>query len=461
MEYGGFIKMAFGNKGSAVLMTEGPIATKMVRFAIPVFCSNLFQQLYNTIDALIVGRYVGDEALASVSSSGSFIFMMVGFIFGLFAGAGVIVSQAFGAGDKEKVQNAVHTTMALGIIAGVILTGIGMVFSPQILRWMNTPADVLPNSIIYFRIYFAGSLFHVMYNACSGVFQAVGDSKHPLIYLIVSSVSNVILDLLFVAVFKWGIAGAAIATCLSHAISFVLIFGKLMHSDDIFRVHIKKIRIHRELVRPILKVGIPSGVQNAVIGFANIIVQSNINSFGKLAMAGCGSYSKLEGFVFLPITSFCMALTTFTGQNIGANRLDRAKKGALFGIISAVTCAELLGFVMYVFCPGMIAWFSSTPETIAFGVQWARTTSLFFCLLAFSHASAAIMRGAGKSIVPMVVMLAFWCVVRVTYITIITHYIPKISVVFWAYPLTWGLSSITFMIYLLSGKWLVAKKKLV
>ena len=453
--------MALGNKKNAVLMTEGPIANKLIRFAIPVFCSNLFQQLYNTIDALIVGKFVGDEALASVSSSGSFIFMMVGFIFGLFSGAGVIVSQAFGAEDRDKVQNAVHTTIALGIIAGLFVTAFGVGMSPQILRWMNTPADVLPNSILYFRIYFAGALFHVMYNACSGIFQAVGDSKHPLIYLIISSVSNVVLDLLFVAVFKWGIAGAAIATCLAHAISFVLIFIKLTKSDEVFRVHIKKIRIHKELVPPILKVGIPSGVQNAVIGFANIIVQSNINMFGKLAMAGCGSYSKLEGFVFLPITSFCMALTTFTGQNIGANKQDRAKKGALVGIFGAVTCAELLGFVMYALCPKMIAWFSDTPETIAYGVQWARTTSLFFFLLAFSHASAAIMRGAGKSIVPMIVMLSFWCVVRVTYITIITQYIPKISVIFWAYPLTWGLSSLTFLIYLISGKWLVSKKRLV
>ncbi len=453
--------MALGNKGNAVLMTEGSIAEKLIRFAIPVFCSNLFQQLYNTIDALIVGKFVGDEALASVSSSGSFIFMMVGFIFGLFAGAGVVVSQAFGAGDREKVQNAVHTTIALGIIAGLFVTIFGVGMSPQILHWMNTPADVLPNSILYFRIYFAGALFHVMYNACSGIFQAVGDSKHPLIYLIISSVSNVILDLLFVAVFKWGIAGAAIATCLAHAISFILIFLKLTQSDEVFRVHINKIKVHRELVRPILKVGIPSGVQNAVIGFANIIVQSNINMFGKLAMAGCGSYSKLEGFVFLPITSFCMALTTFTGQNIGANKLGRAKKGAAYGIIGAVACAEILGVLMYILCPGMIAWFSDTPETIAYGVQWARTTSLFFCLLAFSHAAAAIMRGAGKSIVPMIVMLAFWCVVRVTYITIITQYIPKITVIFWAYPLTWGLSSITFLIYLISGKWLVAKKRLV
>lgn len=446
--------MAGFKKDSAVLMTEGPIAKQMVAFAIPVFCSNLFQQLYNTIDALIVGKFVGDEALASVSSSGTFIFMMVGFIFGLFAGAGVIVSQAFGAGEKQRVQDAVHTTMALGIIAGVFLTFVGMVFSPQILRWMNTPADVLPNSIVYFRIYFAGSLFHVLYNACSGVFQAVGDSKHPLIYLIISSVSNVILDLLFVAVFKWGIAGAAIATCLAHAISFVLIFSKLMHSDEVFRVHIKKIRIHKALLKPILKVGIPSGVQNAVIGLANLIVQSNINTFGKLAMAGCGSYSKLEGFVFLPITSFCMALTTFTGQNIGANKIERTKKGAIFGIFSAVICAEVLGFIMYALCPPMIGWFSDTPETIAYGVQWARTTSLFFCLLAFSHAAAAIMRGAGKSIVPMIVMLAFWCVIRVTYITIITQYIHKISVIFWAYPLTWGLSSITFLIYIISGRWL-------
>lgn len=451
--------MSISNKkDKAVLMTEGSIPKLMVSFALPVFWGNLFQQLYNVVDSLIVGNFVGDDALAAVSSSGNLIFVLTGFLFGVFSGSGVVIAKYFGARDKNNVQRAIHTSIALALVCGVMMMLMGIFLSPTILRWMNTPEQVLPNSVAYFRIFFLGAIFTALYNSGAGVFQAVGDSKHPLYYLIVSSVTNVVLDLLFVGVFKFGIQGAATATVLSQFVSCVLMINKLMHSEETYQLHLNRIRLHRDMLSQILKVGIPSGIQNSVIGFANAIVQTNINAFGDVAMAGCGSYSKLEGFAFLPVNSFAMALTTFIGQNTGAKEFERAKKGARFGAISCAVCSEIIGLIMFICIPVFIRAFSQNPEVIQYGTMQARVVSLFYFLMAFSHASAGIMRGVGKSVVPMAVMLIYWCVVRVAYISIITHFINDIRVIFWAYPLTWSLSFITFLIYLLSGRWLKMKE---
>lgn len=435
-------------------MTEGKISKKIILFAMPIFLGNLFQQLYNVADSLVVGNFLGKDALAAVSSSGSLIFLIVGFINGIFVGAGVIISRYYGAKDFKELSVAVHTTIAFGLIAGIIVMVAGIGLTPWMLKLMGTPEDVLPNSILYFRLYFAGGIGIVMYNACMGIFQAMGDSRHPLYYLITSAIINVILDLLFVAVFDFGIAGAAIATVISLFVSAILGFLKLLRVDGEHRVQIKQIRIHRKMLVSLLKMGIPTGIQNSVIGFANVIVQSNINKFGSIAMAGCGSYSKLEGFAFLPITSFSVALTTFIGQNLGAKQYERARKGARFGIITGVLLAELVGIILWTLAPVLIRLFNKQPDVIEFGVLQTRTEALFFCLLALSHCLAGILRGAGKTKVPMIVMLIFWCAVRITYITITVRLIPNIQVVFWAYPLTWFLSSVTFLIYYFKVDWL-------
>jgi putative MATE family efflux protein len=434
-------------------LTEGKISKKIVLFAMPIFLGNLFQQLYNVADSLVVGNVLGKDALAAVSSSGSLIFLIVGFINGIFVGAGVVIASYFGAKDRKEVSNAVHTTIAFGIIAGIFVTVAGMALTPWMLKMMGTPEEVLPNSILYFRLYFAGGVGIVMYNTCMGIFQAIGDSRHPLYYLIISASINVVLDLLFVAVLGFGIEGAAIATVISQFVSAILSFIKLLRVDGVHRVSIKKIRIERLMLIKILKLGIPTGVQNSVIAFANVIVQSNINKFGSVAMAGCGSYSKLEGFAFLPITSFTVALTTFIGQNLGAKQIERAKKGARFGILTGVLLAESVGILLWIFAPVLVRFFNKQPEVIEFGVMQSRTEALFFCLLALSHCLAGILRGAGKSIIPMIVMLVCWCAIRITYITIMVRIIPDIRVIFWAYPLTWFLSSVIFFIYYKKADW--------
>lgn len=434
-------------------MTEGSISGKIIRFAIPIFMGQLLQQLYNVVDSVVVGRVLGKEALAAVSSSGSLIFLIVGFVMGLFSGAGVIIGNRYGAKDYRGVKIAVHTDVAFSLIMGIALTIIGITTTPFILRLMGTPSDVMPNSVLYFRVYFLGALGNVMYNSCCGIFQAMGDSRRPLYYLITSAVTNIVLDILFVAVFNFGIGGAALATAISQFLSAALAFIKLTRIDDVHKVEIKQISIDRATLIQQMRVGVPSGIQNSVIGIANVIVQSNINAFGSVAMAGSGSYFKIEGFAFLPITSFTMALSTFTSQNLGAKQYDRAKKGARFGILSGVVCAETIGLLFFLFAPFFIGLFTSEPDVISIGVLQAHTESLFYCLLAFSHCVSSVLRGAGKSTVPMLVMLCCWCLIRITYITVAIRIVPVIQTIYTAYPLTWTLSSIIFTIYYLKADW--------
>lgn len=446
----------------SILMTEGSILKQILKFAIPIFFGNLFQQLYNMVDSLVVGNFVGADSLAAVSSTGSLIFLLVGLFTGIFSGAGVVISRYFGAGDNKKVQDSIHTSVAFGIISGIIMTILGTLLAPQILKFMGTPPEIFDKAVTYVRIYFSGIITVVMYNTANGIFQAVGNSKSPLYYLIISSIVNVVLDLLFVVVFEMGIAGAAIATVIAQATSVFLAFYNLTHTTDIHRVTFKKIKIHKELLTEILSFGIPSGIQNSVIALANIVVQSNINAFGATAVAGCGSYSRIEGFVFIPVTSFAMSMTTFIGQNLGAKKYARAKKGTYFGIAISMTMAETIGIIFFIFAPFLIAMFTNESSVVVYGVRQARTIAPFYFLLAFSHCLAGILRGAGKSKIPMIVMLVCWCLIRVTYITIATRFFPEINVIFWAYPLTWTLSSIIFLIYYLKSNWLYAfdKKKI-
>lgn len=435
-------------------LTEGSIWKSMLFFAFPILLGNIFQQLYNTADAFIVGRFLEKNAYAAVSSSGSLIFLLVGFFTGIAVGAGVVIARYYGAKDYDKLHTAIHTTLAFGLAAGIILTVLGMTLTPQLLRLMKTDPQVLPNSVAYFRMYFAGSIAIVLYNMCVGILQAVGDSRHPLHYLILSSLINVGLDLLFVGVFGLGVWSAATATTIAQFISLGLCLYRLCHYDTVYRVQLHKIRFNILMLRQIVHFGLPSGVQNSIIAFANVIVQSNINAFGADAMAGCGTYSKLEGFAFLPITCFTMALTTFVSQNLGAHQYDRVKRGVRFGILCSVTMAEVIGALIFLFSPALIALFQNDPPVIAIGVKQAHIEAFFYCFLAFSHCIAAIMRGAGKPTVPMFVMLAVWCVLRVSYISIVVPMMGRIEVVFSAYPLTWFTSSVIFLIYFLKSDWL-------
>ncbi|MBO4934000.1 MAG: MATE family efflux transporter [Clostridia bacterium] len=434
-------------------MTKGGIYSHIIRFALPIFISMVFQQLYNTADSLIVGQFLGTEALAAVGSAGSLIFLMISFFEGMFMGAGVLISRRYGEGDLEGVSRAAHTNVAIGLISGVTLTVVGFFLTPTLLSWMNVDPEVMPRAVEYFSYFFLGSLGMVMYNVCRGMMSAVGDSRHPLYYLIFSSLLNIALDLLFVGVFRWNVWAAAVATVISQVLSAALCFARLMRRGGAVKIYLRRIRFHAESLKKIMKYGVPSGIQNSVIGLANVIVQSQINTFGKMAMAAFGVHARIEGFAFMPINSNCFAITTFVGQNLGAGEHERAKKGARFGILSAVTMAEVVGAIYFIFAPTLISAFDTTAQVVAFGTKQAHIEALFYCLLALSHAIASVCRGAGKAFVPMTVMLSVWCVFRVIYIYTVMHFFGTINLIYWAYPITWAISSVIYIIYYLKSDW--------
>ena len=440
-------------KGS---LTEGPIIKGLALFALPIFLGQVFQQLYNTADAFIVGKFLSDEEYAAVTSSGTLIFLLVGLFAGISVGAGVVIARYFGAKDEENLHAAVHTTVALGLIAGVLLTVIGIVFTPHMLRLMGTPESIIGYSIEYFRMYFVGSLAISMYNLLRGVLQAVGDSKSPLYFLMVSSLVNIGLDLLFIGVFGWGVWSAALATTISQFLSATLCLVRLMQARGAYRLQLGHVCLRRDKVSEIIRFGLPSGLQNSIIAIANVVVQSNINAFGDAAVGACGTYAKLESFVFLPIMSITMALTTFVSQNLGAKQHARIKKGAAFGIVCCVIMAELVGLLLALSPEPLIRLFTDNPASIEIAIRQSRIESLFFFLMAFSHCIAAVMRGAGRPTVPMFVMLVAWCVVRVTYISLVVPLVGDIWVVFSAYPITWGISAIVFAIFFFCTDWIHA-----
>ncbi len=434
-------------------LTTGPIGRGILAFAIPLFLGQLLQQLYNVADAWVVGNFADNNAFAAVSSTGSMTFLVIGFFNGVATGGGVVISKYFGAKNYAAVDKAVHTNFLFGIIASVLATGVGLAIVPWLLRIMKTPDEVMPESLTYLRIYFAGVSTIIMYNIGMAIMRALGDSIHPLYYLILSSIVNIILDLFFVAVLGWGVAGAGIATVIAQGISAILCIVRMCRLDGIGRLRLSSLKYYPDYMGEVIAQGLPNGVQNSVISIGNMVVQTNINSFGSYAMSGVGAYSKIEGFAFLPITSMSISLPTFIGQNLGAKKYDRAKKGAAFGIISGVLMAEIIGVIFFNFAPQLLRFFVNVDEAVLIGEGHAKRISLFFCLLAFSHCAAGVLRGCGKSIVPMITMLAFWCGVRIAYVTITLHFIPRFSVISWAYPLTWSLSSIVFLLFLLKSDW--------
>ena len=438
----------------AMRMTEGSIPGQILRFAAPLFLGNLFQQLYNTADALIVGNMLGNDALAAVSATGTLVFLVISLFVGIAAGSSVLISRYFGAQDYDKLEKAIHTNVAFSLAAGVLMTVFGVLFTPWMLKAMGTPEDVMDLSATYIRTFFAGSIGLVLYNGLRGVMQAVGDGKNPLKYLIFCSVLNVVLDIAFIGLFHTGVGGAALATIISQFLSGLLCLRRLLMTDAEYRVELKKIRFHWPTLKLIVRYGLPSGIQNSVIAIANVVVQANINEFGTMAVAGCGAYSKVEGFAFLPITSFTISLTTFVGQNLGAKEYDRARKGARFGLWCAILSAELIGVLLYITAPVVIGAFTREPEAIAFGVDKGRICSVFFCLLAASHGLAAVLRGAGKAVIPMISMLAFWCVIRVTFLHFMVPIYHSIATVNWVYPLTWALSTVFLGLYYWRADWI-------
>ena len=365
----------------------------------------------------------------------------------------MLIAKFYGEKNIKSMRKVIHTGIALGLVCSVILTIIGIIFAPMLLKVMNTDASVLPESVKYFTFYFAGVTGMVMYNIFAGILNSLGNSKRTLLYLILSSVLNIGLDLLFIGAFKTGVEGAAIATSISQLLSAFLCFLFLLKKGTIYQVKIKEIKFDKRILIQIIKFGVPAGVQNSVVSLANVVVQSNINIFGNNAMAGNGAYVKIEGFAFLPINCFSLALTTFVGQNLGARQYDRAKKGSIFGIACSTIIAEIIGICVALFMPVLAKLFSADPEVIDLATKQAKVEGWFYFLLAFSYSIAAICRGAGKPFIPMIIMLAVWCGFRVAYIEIAMALSENIMLIYIAYPLTWGISAIIYFIYYTFSDW--------
>ena len=430
-------------------LTEGSIVRGLAAFVWPLFLGQLLQQLYNMADAWVVGNFADNDAFAAVSLSANMTFLIIGFFNGIALGGGVVISRYYGQKNKWKTRRAIHTNFMFGIAASVLSTIVGLLLVPQILHWLKTPESVMPDALVYFRIYFAGVSTVIMYNICMAIMRSLGDSLHPLYYLIISSVTNVVLDLLFVAVFDWGVAGAAVATVIAQGLSAVLCIIRMCRAEDEMRLELRRFHFHPNVLRQILAQGLPSGIQSSVISVGNLVVQANINSFGAYAISGHGAYAKIEGLVFLPIMSMSMALPTFVSQNLGAQKYDRVKKGAAAGILSGMALAELTGILLFFVVRYALRLFVDSDEAIYYGNLHGQTVALFFFLLAFSHCAAGVLRGYGKSVIPMVTMLAFWCGTRIVYVTTALKVWPVFQTISWAYPLTWFLSSAVLLVCML------------
>lgn len=426
-------------------MTGGSIWKSIVSFAVPLILGNFFQQLYNAADSLIVGNLLGDRALAAVSGTGNLIFLLVGFINGISLGAGVVISQQFGAGKIRDMRRSIHTLAAFGLASGLGLSIFGVLCTPQILHWMNTPADVFPETLQYLRVYFAGALGLTTYNALASILQAVGNSRYPLYFLMLSSVVNVVLDVAFISLCHWGVWSAAAATVISQLLSAILCGIVLCRAGSPCHLSLRSIRFHAHCLRPLAVYGFPSGMQNCVIGLSNVVIQSYINLFGPAAMAACGAYQKIEGFCLIPIMSLALALATFVGQNTGAHHPLRVRAGMSFGLVLSMLVSGLIGVGVLVWRDELMAVFSADAEVIRLGADYARVAAPFYVLPACTHCLAAAFRGAGRPLFAMAVILICWCAVRVGTLSTLMSFFPTIATIYWIYPATWTLSSLTFL----------------
>ena len=439
-------------------MTEGNIAKQLFFFSIPLILGNLLQQLYNTADSIVVGNFVGSNALAAVGSGTVLINLIIAFSQGTAVGAGVVIAQYIGAKHKEKLSEAVHTSVAIALIIGAALSLFGVLFSKTLLIWMKTPKEVLSESVVYLRIYFAGLIFNVIYNMAAGIMNAAGNSKRSLRYLAYASVTNIILDLLFVGLLKMGIMGAALATDISQLLSGVLSMLFLMRVNEDYKVTLKKIKLHKESAKKIIRVGLPTGLQNTVISISNVLVQSGINGFGATAMAGFGAYLKVDGFNILPVLSFSMAATTFVGQNYGAGKIDRVKKGMWITLGMVTLYTIVTGALLLTFSHQIIRLFSADTTVIAYGADAMKYFCPFYFVLGILNCLAGTVRGTGKTMPPMIIMLISMCIFRIFWIQLALPRIGAIEGIYMLYPVSWAIGAAMMVLYTIWGKWIDPKK---
>lgn len=417
-------------KGNTQDLTKGSIVKAIILFSVPLLIGNLFQQLYNAVDSYVVGNYVGKVALAAVGASTPIINMLIGFFMGISTGAGVVIAQFFGAGDLSKMKKAIHNSIALTLVIGVVLTVVGLVFNDPILKAIGVPSDVFSEASTYLSIYFWSLIFVMIYNMGSGILRSVGDSKRPLYFLIFSSVINIVLDFLFVKNFGFGVAGAGYATLIAQAISAIMVMYVLMKTEDSYKVVLKDIKFDKEILLKIIKIGLPTGFQQSIVSLSNVIVQSYINVYGASVIAGYSVTIKIDGFVNLPLQAFNMAITTFVGQNIGAKQYNRVKKGAYITTFLAMVTIGFFVVIMYFFGRDFIALFNQEKDVIDAGRLMQLTFLPFYIFLPINQVINGVLRGAGRSAVPMYVMIFSFVFLRQIYLFLVTKVTSDVVYVF-------------------------------
>ncbi len=436
-------------------ITEGVIWKQLLLFFFPIVLGTFFQQLYNTADAIIVGKFVGKEALAAVGgSTGTLINLLVGFFVGLASGASVIIAQLFGARKAEDVSRAVHTTIALAIASGALLTAVGLLFSEDILHLMGTPQEVMSYAVPYLSIYFIGMIPQLIYNIGSGILRAVGDSRRPMLFLICAALTNIVLDIILVLGLNMGVRGAAYATIISQLVSALMILGSLHNAMTVYRLHFHKIRFHGDMLRRIVTIGLPAGLQSVMYSLSNIIIQASVNGFGTDVMAAWTAYGKIDGLFWMVISAFGVSITTFAGQNFGAHLYDRMRRSIRVCLRIAAGATVMMSLLILLIGRPMLGMFTDDAHVLEIGMSIIRlivpTWIAYLCIEILSGA----MRGAGDSLVPTLMTLVGVCMMRVFWVSVIVPMKHELPVLLLSYPITWVITSMLFVLYYLRGRWL-------
>ncbi len=436
------------DEGTSNQITEGVIWKQLLLFFFPILFGTFFQQLYNTADAVIVGRFVGKEALAAVGGpTGTLINLFIGFFIGLSSGAGVSISQFFGAGQKKQLSEAVHTAMAFSVVCGFFIMIAGIIFAPLALKAMDTPDDILPYGVLFMRIYFLGTIPNLIYNMGAGILRAAGDSRRPLYFLIVSCFVNIVLDIILVVFCHMGVAGAAIATITSQLLSAVLVVIILVRTKEDYRLSFSQLKIQQDMLVRIIRIGFPAGLQSVMYTSSNIIIQSSVNTLGTDTVAAWTAYGKIDTLFWMMISAFGISITTFVGQNYGAKKLDRVYKGIRVCLFMCFVSAIALSLLLYTFGSLVFLLFTTDATVIDKGTQILRyLVPTFFTYVCVEIYSGSL-RGTGDCWIPMILTSLGVCVLRIVWICIAVPIHPVIETVVFCYPLTWTTTSVLFLIY--------------
>lgn len=441
-------------------ITDGVLWKQILLFFFPILLGTFFQQLYNTADAIIVGKFCGKEALAAVGgTTGTLVNLLVGFFVGISSGASVIISQFYGARKGEDVSRAVHTTIALAVASGALLTVVGLLFSEQILILMGTPEDVLVHAVSYLNIYFTGMIAQLLYNIGSGILRAMGDSRRPMAFLICAAMTNIVLDVIFVLGFGMGVAGAGLATVISQVLSAALVVLTLRNSHFMYRLSLRKVRFHGDMLAQIVKIGLPAGLQSVMYSVSNIIIQTSVNGFGTDVVAAWTAYGKIDGLNWMIVNAFGIAITTFAGQNFGAKQYDRLRQSVRSCLAMSAVAVLSLTTLVLTFGRPMLGLFADDPVVIETGMSIIRVIVPTYVSYIFIEILSGAMRGTGESFIPTIMTLTGICLIRVFWVGVVVPMHHELRVLMMSYPITWIITGMLFIIYYRRGNWLKRRIK--